>query len=465
MSSPTESQVRSQQRAEALFQRGNDALVSGNLDYAAEMYRQAIDLFPGTLVYRQALRSAQRRGFQNDPSKVGRLVGARLQPLRIRIRTAKTRKHWSEALALCEEVFALNPWDVAAAIDASEVSGRLEYSEIALWVLESVAGQAGEDVAFFRALARAHELNKNWSKAIFCWEQVRKLKPDDDEANNKVRSLAASETIDRAGLQQGMARRFSAEAAAHNEAAEDSPADPEQTPEQRFRSRIEADPQDIGAYLGWAEHQQRAGQLDQAEKILTAALKVAPRDTRLIRNHGQIQTERIQRAVRHWTGKLEQEPDDPEARAKLEQARQLLREHQVRELRREIKADPDNAQLHFQLGQLHQQAGAYQEAIPEYQQARHDPELKVDALVQAGTCFEQTRNPKLAERCYADALKACPPDDETHRNELNYRLGCLAEARGDLNQAEEFFNEVAANNFAYRDVAQRIQRLQNSADS
>jgi len=44
-------------------------------------------------------------------------------------------------------------------------------------------------------------------------------------------------------------------------------------------------------------------------------------------------------------------------------------------------------------------------------------------------------------------------------NALHYRLGRVFEAQGDTQMAEEHYNEVAANDYGYLDVAQRLRNL------
>ena len=72
---------------------------------------------------------------------------------------------------------------------------------------------------------------------------------------------------------------------------------------------------------------------------------------------------------------------------------------------------------------------------------------------------EMIKRSKLAERTYQEALKAVEPDDLATLNALHYRLGRVAEAQGNRDAAEEHYNEVAANDYAYLDVAQRLQSL------
>ena len=83
------------------------------------------------------------------------------------------------------------------------------------------------------------------------------------------------------------------------------------------------------------------------------------------------------------------------------------------------------------------------------------PELKVQALLHAGLSFKANGVNKLAERNFEDAIRLV--DAQGHRppiNELHYNLGLLAEEQGNKSIAEEHYNEVAANDYSYRDVAQ-----------
>ncbi|MBV8232841.1 MAG: hypothetical protein JO329_22900, partial [Planctomycetaceae bacterium] len=126
-------------KAQTFFQYGNEAALKSNFDYAIEMYQRACKLAPENLLYRQALRGTERKKFQNDPSKVGRLVGARLQPIRLKMRGPKSKQNWSQVLEICEEAFVLHPWDVTTAREAADAAEHLGHDLLAQWLLESVA--------------------------------------------------------------------------------------------------------------------------------------------------------------------------------------------------------------------------------------------------------------------------------------------------------------------------------------
>ncbi len=84
---------------------------------------------------------------------------------------------------------------------------------------------------------------------------------------------------------------------------------------------------------------------------------------------------------------------------------------------------------------------------------------KLEALYHLGLSFEANNSPKLAERNYKEAIKLLDPEDKEHFNALHYRLGRVAETLGNTEAAEEHYNEVAANDYSYLDVAQRLKRL------
>jgi Flp pilus assembly protein TadD len=292
--------------------------------------------------------------------------------------------------------------------------------------------------------------------------------PGDDEAMRKSKDLAANATISRSGLD-------SADHRIHQEAqAPDVPVEADldelkrsvMSPEENLRKQIEDEPTRVGPYLELADMLRRFNKLDEAEKVLAAGLKACPREPLLQEAHGDVQIARLQRAQASWTKRTRDHPNDAEARAKLEQIEKALADYELKELRRRSEHRPDDLQLRFQLGLRLARLGKPDLAIAEFQQARQasDSELKVQALHQLGLCFEAKDLPKLAVRNYQEALKLADPADQALFNALHYRLGRAAEAGGDLKSAEEHYNEVAANDYGYEDVARRLENLNRRPD-
>src|SRR3954462_4114617 len=146
-----------QLRAQSFFQYGTDAATKSNFDYAISMFREALKLQPDNLLYRQALRGVQRRVFNNDPAKVGRMIGMKTKPMLAGLQATKRGK-WIDLLDGCEDVFKVNPWDIGAATRAADAAEHLGLNPLAQWLMESVASQVTKDSSFFKHLAHVYEL-------------------------------------------------------------------------------------------------------------------------------------------------------------------------------------------------------------------------------------------------------------------------------------------------------------------
>ncbi|WP_435020950.1 tetratricopeptide repeat protein [Tundrisphaera sp. TA3] len=459
MSTGPDSTARKKQ-ARDLFQRGNDAATKGNYEYAAQMYRDACKLDPEELPYRQSLRGVARKKFNNDPSKVGRMVGLSLQTTKMKIGSLKKKGKWAEAIELCEEAFLASPWDTSIAMDAAEAAENLGLKKVAQYFVESVFAQGEKDHKFLRFAAHIEELAEDWKKAIICWEKVKAILPHDEDARRRINDITARAAIQRSGLDQSLGKH-----AAVSGPEKDAPPDPDEirrnsvTPEQRYLAEIQENPERIGSYLSLAEDYRNENRLEDAEKILARGLKAVPDNPYIRSAYAEVQIARLRHAVEVMTQKVAKDPTDSDKKEKLEQFQTALYNYEVKELKRKIGLQADDANLRFELGKLLARGGRHDEAIAEFQQARNSPELKVHALLQAGLSFQANGSLRLAERNLQEALRLAAVEDIPTINELHYNLGCLAQAQGNLAIAEEHFNEVAANDYSYKDVAERLRNL------
>ncbi len=463
MEAPPRPDARQRERAATYSKTAEDAYNKGNYPYAVKMMQDALAIDPVELRYRQVLRAAQRKTFKDDPSKVGMLVGAKLQPIRMRIRSARGKGHWLHVLEVCEEAFSVNPWDVSAAIEGSEAALELKLPALGQWLMESVQKQGEKDPNYWRHMAKVYEANQAYPKAIGCWERVKHLVPHDEEASRQVNALAASATIARSGLHQAIQK---GEAVGRSGPEPELPEEAEAlrgrqalSPEEQFAREIAEDPSSNRGYLELAEHYRLQDRLDEAKDVLGRGLRAKPEDPSLRDMYAEVQIARLKKAIDGLQKRLREQPDDPEANDRLGKFEVKLRDYELTEFRRRVEARPDDASLRFELGKHLAAAGDHDAAIGEFQAARSSPALKVQALFHAGRSFEANGVLKLAERQYTDALKAAEPDDTDLVNQLRYRLGRVAEDLGNLSAAEEHYNEVAANNYGYLDVAARLRSL------
>ncbi len=454
------------QKAKTFFQYGNDAAMKGNFDYAIDMYRQCCKLVPDSMLYRQSLRGIERKKFNGDPKSVSKLVGVKNQPILMHAKSARSKGKHHDALDRCEDAFANNPWDVGAARVAAEAAEGLGLGALSQWLLDSVQAVA-KDADFFRFAAGIYETNESWAKAIACWEQVKKLNPNDQDVSRKINALSAASTIKRSGLDEALDQRAQAQKDAATPVAESMEAKLERlkqeqlTPQQRLLEEIKKDPTSIHAYVNLADIYRQRGDLDTAEKVLAKGIKANPNDAGLKSIYEDTQISRLKRAKEHQTHKVQENPEDTGAKVKLDELTEMLNKYQVQAYRRRVTLHPEDANLHYQFGLILAQIGKHDEAIAEFQQARSstEPILKIQALLQTGLSFEANGAPKLSERNYKEALKMLEAEDKENFKALHYRLGRVSETLGNNEAAEEHYNEVAALDYTYLDVAERLRRL------
>src|SRR6185437_9151014 len=96
-----------------------------------------------------------------------------------------------------ERILKRNPWDVGAQMDMADAAEVLDLLDMAIWNLEQARQKQALHVPLNRALAHLYEKRGNFTQAIALWELIRKVKPGDIEAQQKIKNLAADDTIAR----------------------------------------------------------------------------------------------------------------------------------------------------------------------------------------------------------------------------------------------------------------------------
>lgn len=447
------------QKAKIFFDTGSDAGLKGNFDYAIQMLQEACKLHPSCLIYRQALRGIARRKFGGDPKKVGMMAGAKNQPIRMKARGARGKGNFDEALAICEQAFVNNPWDVATSREAAEAAEGAGYLELAAWLVESALPMAN-DADFFRFAGHIYELNEDWPKAISCWERVKKINEYDEDASRQINALSAKATIKRSGLGEAISKAPEGGSGPEKHMPDLEELKQEKIPpEVRLKREIQEHPDRVTSWLALADILRSRSQLEEAQKLLAEGLKANPRDPNLTEVYSEIQMARLDRAITQYTQQSKERPHDAAIKGKLAQLVEKRNEYELAEAQRKAALHPDDFPAQFNLGIILQKVGKNKEAIAAFQLASASPTLRVKALFQTGLAFEADGLLKLAERKYQDALKVLEEGDADNLKAIHYQLGRVAEAQGNGSVAEEHYNEVAAIDFSYRDVAERLRNL------
>jgi len=120
---------------------------------------------------------------------------------------------------------------------------------------------------------------------------------------------------------------------------------------------------------------------------------------------------------------------------------------------------PGNSLLQYELGLRLKRAGKFKEAIQAFQAARGETRQKALVEIHLGESFQYIRQFRLALSSYEAAVLAADSADVETKKLALYRAGVLAAELNDRERAEKHLTQLAAIDFGYRDVADRLDKL------
>ncbi len=118
----------------------------------------------------------------------------------------------------------------------------------------------------------------------------------------------------------------------------------------------------------------------------------------------------------------------------------------------------EDSDTHFNLGIAYREMGLLPEAIREFQVSSRDKALFVESCSIIGVCYQEQGMWSEAADWYQKALVA-PDITDDARLGLRYDLASAYQGSGDIGQALEIFEEIAASNAGYRNINEKLANL------
>lgn len=463
--------VSAEQRRAAAgqYERANQVLAEGNLDYAIQLLLSCCKLDPITPVYRQTLRKAEKSKYQ-DRGRGQKLAFLTGLPARLRLKKGLLQGDYVKVLDEAEQILARNPWDLGAHLAMAEAFENLDLGEMALWTLDQARQDQPNNSKINRPMARLFEKRGQFTQAMALWELVRKADPNDQEAHAKYKDLAAQSTIARGKYQeaiQGQAPMPSgaptplAETAIDQEVLNETHQHPVygdrvEREARALENRIRSNPTNPAGHLHLAALYRRADQLDKARAALEQGMGATGGHFDLAMELVDLEIEPFRRDLALSEARLHEKPHDENLQAIRNR---LFKEVQTRELdyyRRKSDRFPTDSALKFEVGVRLLKTGQVDEAIRELQALRGDTRHQGKVLVYLGFCFRSRNNWRLAQRNFEEALKHLPPSEESLRKEILFQLATGYAETGDFQQAVDVACELANLDFGYKDIGKKM---------
>lgn len=468
---PTPDQRRA---AAGQFERANQVISTGNHDYGIRLLLSCCKLEPGNLIYRQTLRRTEKAKYRNN------LRGHWMAWLMTmgasgKVRRAMRASNYAKVLELGEAVLLRNPWDIPTQRAMAKAADSLGLLDMAVWNLEQARQTGPRHLELNRDLARLYEKRGNFTQAINLWELIRKLKPDDGEAQRKSKDVAANETIARGQYEEAAAQAQDGKTISPVKGPvlkSKAPPTAAQlamgaTPEERFgrqvdaiRAKLKEDPTSASQYLELARLYRQNNKPDESRQVLSEGLAATGNAFELGMEVVDMDIEALRLDLSEADKKLSASPEDPELRKLRARLRKEVNARELEMFRKKAERFPGDMSLRLEVGIRLYRGGQTDEAIRELQAARADTRIRWQAQVNLGHCFKARNNWSLAQRNYEEALQAIPPSEKALRKEVLFLLAKGASENGDLPKALERGNELANEDFAYRDIGRLLDEWQ-----
>jgi tetratricopeptide (TPR) repeat protein len=219
------------------------------------------------------------------------------------------------------------------------------------------------------------------------------------------------------------------------------------------------DQTNINTVKTMADIYERLGQIESALMFYDYALTLNAGDVSLQRKT-EILRDRVQEAqIQQVENDIESNPDAPDVEEKRAQLAEIRRQRAfvvINEAKARVERNPTDKTLRYDLGQAYFHANYFTEAIPELQQAKGNPHIRIKAMLMLGRCFERKNMNDLAKSALIEANKELTIMDAT-KKELLYELALIHEKMGEREPYLEALKEIYNNDYGYKDVATRVE--------
>jgi Tfp pilus assembly protein PilF len=429
-----------------------------NWDYVVSLTLPVVKAEPGFLDGRKLLRAAEGEKAKASGKKMfgfgggGSLFkGGKKEPV-------------EQIAELEENVFQNDPFSISGNQQLYDLAMRIHFPDLAAFALETIKRGHPQNTKIMHKLADHYMAHEEPEKAGDTYRAILKAEPRDMAAIKGEKDAAARMSIIRQGWGSDGDFRKSMKNA--DEAAELEMANKQGMTQEQMEALLaktieqyNADQTNINLVKRMADLYEKLGQLENAQMFYDYALTLNPGDVALQRKTEMVRDVIKDLEIERMEAEIEADPNAPdidEKRARIAEIRLERGMVVINEARARVERNPTDKQLRYDLGQAYFNAGMFQEAIPELQQAKSNPHIRNKAMLMLGRCFERKNMNDLAKSSFGEALRELAIMDAT-KKEVLYEMAMVCEKLNDREGYLEALKEIYNADYGYKDVAHRVE--------
>ena len=453
--------------ARALWLKALSAVELRNYGYSISLIQAVLKEFPAFLDARRMLRKAEVTSTKGKKSFLSGLSTASLKGASV------VKKDPVAAMELAEKNLEADPYSPQANNLLKDAAKAAGFPEIAAFALETIIEGNPKDTKVMHELGEHYIAMGNADKAVTIYSKIAEMNPTDLTAVKRSKDASATASMKSGGWDQAQSYR-------------DLIKDKDQAVSLEQKGRVvksvemideqlhelypqwEADQtnSDLTRRIArlWEDRFEQTGDEESLDgaigyyahtNVLTSGT-----DPAVARRLSDLQMKKLDVRIdvleKWFTEGGEQHEDAATYRAELETLRREKTEALLVEAKKRVERNPTDLQLRFELGELLLAIGQFNEAIPELQRARQNPNSRLKAMSLLGRCFVQKGMLDMAATQFKSAVSEMLAMDIVKKDTL-YDLGLVYDKMGKKEEYLQCMKDIMETDYGYKDVAKRVE--------
>ena len=453
--------------ARALWLKALSAVELRNYGYSISLIQAVLKEFPAFLDARRMLRKAEVTSTKGKKSFLSGLSTASMKG------AGAVKKDPVAAMELAEKSLETDPYSPAANHLLKDAAKAAGFPEIAAFALETIIEGSPKDTKVMHELGEHYLSMGSADKAVDIYSKIAEMNPSDLTAVKRSKDASATASMKSGGWDQAQSYR-------------DLIKDKDQAISLEQKGRVVRSTEMINDQLNelypqWEASQENSDltrriaklwedrfEQESDEESLDGALfyyghantLMSGTDPAVARKMSDLQMKKLDVRIdvldKWFTEGGDQHEDAATYQAELDTLKREKLEAHLVEARKRVERNPTDLQLRFELGEMLLSLGHFNDAIPELQRARQNPNSRLKAMSMLGRCFVQKGMLDMAATQFKAAASEMLAMDIVKKDTL-YDLGLVYETMGKKEEYLQCMKDIMETDYGYKDVSKRVE--------
>jgi len=446
MSTELSNSPEKRKQLQQLFVRGNEQMAKGGYEYADKIYfTECVLQDPGNPTYAQTFLANLKKKFGGKKKTLGSIFAAGKKMI---IDARKPESVFKVGI----DALKSNPWDIESLISTGKACESLGCLESAIVYFQAAVDVDPNHIGANTACCTALREAADYDGALVCAHRILKRQPNNFDIQKMLTNISAERTIHRGKYAHGEPQLVETAVVPDDEEVMGQTL----TVEEQIERRIAKDPQDTANYVELARWYSKQSDFAKAEECYVRAVAVSNDTPEMVEGLLEAQKKRLRSESLRLKEEYEKTMQE-ELKSVFLSTRSQYEEKSIELAQYRIKHHPEHAGYRYEYGVMLQKRGRVKEAIAEFQITKSEPSRKGDCLLALGQCFQMIKQYKLAMTHYHEAVQSLEEGDS--KKKALYSATKLALALEDYDVAESYGHQLAAIDFAYRDLGDILEQI------